>query len=629
MSPAEIYYRQELDAASLQTASADRVLRRVAWLRLLIIGVAIVVLLMRRSSADAELWSIAALATLMFSGAVWWHRRLRAEAEHWRQRSAALAQGLARIERRWHQMAPWRPVPVSAGHPAVIARDLSVLGEHSLLRLLDVTHPALGGQRVCEWLLADPPAVDVIEARQASVGDLRGRPDVLLAAAMIARSRDAFISARALGAFREWCRQPDPASQWYVTTSWISGVAVLALAVGALVQRAAPAAWFLWPVLAFHLAFAARARRQLQRTFGDVEASLAQLGSTTRMMALLVATAPTRGRLAAIQRRLDEERAVGALSALVRLLEWNAIRYSPAAHWALNAAIGFDVHLLAALERWRHANAERTVGWLDETADAEALLAFGTLAYEHEHWSLPMVSESSAPLLSARGVTHPLLAAEVAVPNDVELTASGDVVVVSGPNMAGKTTLLRALGLNVLLAQAGSVVSAEHLQVRRCRPRTSVRVEDDLSEGISLFMAEVLRLRDVIHDAEGREGPPVLFLFDEILHGTNAADRRVATRRVLARLQRAGAAGFITTHDPQIVPPSEPRTGANPGVTPRTAHIHFDGSVSAEPGGGLALRFDYRAKPGPSTHTNALAVLEMLGIHAEPENASGADTHVK
>ena len=413
-----------------------------------------------------------------------------------------------------------------------------------------------------------------------------------------------------------------------MAASWVSGVAVLALAGSALLQRAAPAPWILWLVVVLHLAITARARRQLQSTFANVEASLTQLGSTARMMALLVATSRTRGRLGVVQQRLAEERAVGALSALVRLLEWNAVRYSPAGHWMLNVAIGFDVHLLAALERWRRDNAERVAVWLDETADAEALLAFGTLAYEHERWTLPVLGDApGSPLLSARALTHPLLAPSVAVANDVELTASGDVVVVSGPNMAGKTTFLRALGLNVLLAQAGSVVSAEHLQVRRCRPRTSVRVEDNLSEGVSLFMAEVLRLRDVIRDAEHQDGPPVLFLLDEILHGTNAADRRVATRRVLARLQRASAAGFITTHDPQILHASEPHTGATSNGTQHTAHIHFDGSLTGEPGERVALHFDYRAKPGPSTHTNALAVLEMLGIHEVRETAGSTDTH--
>jgi hypothetical protein len=517
-------------------------------------------------------------------------------------------------------------VPAPEGRSTVIANDLSVLGEHSLLRLLDVTHPALGGQRVAEWLLADPPTVDVIEERQASVDELRQRPEVLLGAAVIARGRDAFVSARALGAFRDWCRQPGPESRWWVAASWISAVAVLALGVGALLQRAAPSPWFLWPVLVFHLATVARARRRLQRTFADVEAALVQLGSSARMMAHLVATPPARGRLGAIQRRLGDDRAVAALSAMVRLLEWNAIRYSPAGHWVLNAVVGFDVHLLAALERWRRDNAERAAAWLDETADAEALLAFGTLAYEHEHWTLPVLADAQgSPLLSARGLAHPLLAAGVAVPNDVELGAPGSVIVVSGPNMAGKTTFLRALGLNILLAQAGSAVAAEHLQLRRCRLRTSVRVEDDLSEGISLFMAEVLRLRDVIVDAERGEGPPVLFLFDEILHGTNAADRRVATRRVLARLQGAGAAGFITTHDPGIVPSGDSQApsgrAADAGGASRTTHLHFDGSVSGETRETVRLHFDYRARAGPSTHTNALAVLEMLGIHEVHEGS--------
>jgi DNA mismatch repair ATPase MutS len=131
-----------------------------------------------------------------------------------------------------------------------------------------------------------------------------------------------------------------------------------------------------------------------------------------------------------------------------------------------------------------------------------------------------------------------------------------------------------------------------------------VRVEDDLSRGVSLFLAEVTRLRDVVREAEAEGAPPVLFLFDEVLHGTNAGDRRIATRTVLAALRRAGAAGAVTTHDPGVA--------ALAGEPPQ--EVHFDGRVRRGPDGALALEFDYRARPGPATHANALALLELLGL---------------
>jgi len=217
--------------------------------------------------------------------------------------------------------------------------------------------------------------------------------------------------------------------------------------------------------------------------------------------------------------------------------------------------------------------------------------------------------DPEAPPLDATALAHPLLAPDLAVPNDVRLAAPGAVAVLSGANMAGKTTFLRAVGLNALLAQAGGPACAEALALRRCRVRSSVRVEDDLSRGASLFLAEATRLRDVIVDADDAARPPVLFLFDEILHGTNAADRRAATRTVLRRLARAGAAGLVTTHDPEV--------GAF-GDGAGARQLHFAGRVARDASGRPALAFDYRVRPGPAREANAGAVLEMLGISDPP-----------
>jgi DNA mismatch repair ATPase MutS len=169
--------------------------------------------------------------------------------------------------------------------------------------------------------------------------------------------------------------------------------------------------------------------------------------------------------------------------------------------------------------------------------------------------------------------------------------------------MSGKTTYLRAVGINAMLAFAGGPVCASELTVRRCRVRTTVRVEDDLSAGVSLFMAEVSRIAQIVADAEREAGTPVLFLLDEILHGTNAKDRREATQLVLRRLMVNGAAGIITTHDPAIADVE----GSS------VKQVHFSDAVESRDGS-VVMTFDYALKPGPATTTNALRILEKLGL---------------
>jgi len=158
--------------------------------------------------------------------------------------------------------------------------------------------------------------------------------------------------------------------------------------------------------------------------------------------------------------------------------------------------------------------------------------------------------------------------------------------------------------VNVLLAGAGGPVAADAMSVRRVRVRTSVRVSDDLAGGVSLFLAEVRRLRDIVADAEAPDRPPVLFLLDEILHGTNTVDRRLTTRDVLARLSAARAVGIVTTHDPEIA------VGWG-GADARVRQLHFRDTL-ARGEGGLTMTFDYRAQPGPATTSNARRIWAAL-----------------
>jgi hypothetical protein len=347
------------------------------------------------------------------------------------------------------------------------------------------------------------------------------------------------------------------------------------------------------------LAMTAAARRRINERTKGTETAVSQLEGLVRISDLLVAAPDAEGRFGEIQRYMRDERLTVELRRLVRLLAWNDMRYSPLSHWFANVVVGFDVHLDAALEKARARHRPVARMWIEQLSDALALLSLAMMAFEHPGWVVPQFDDAaSAPPLDATMLAHPLLGDASAVPNDARLLAPGATLVVSGPNMAGKTTYLRAIGVNVLLAQAGGVVRADRMRLARCRVRSSIRVEDDLGHGVSLFLAEILRTRDIVVDAENAGAPRVLFLFDEILHGTNAEDRRLATRAVQERLQRAGAVGIVTTHDPLI-------------ATGPSLPVHFDAEIGRDDAGRPMLRFDYRVTPGPAVRTNALALVEL------------------
>jgi DNA mismatch repair ATPase MutS len=202
---------------------------------------------------------------------------------------------------------------------------------------------------------------------------------------------------------------------------------------------------------------------------------------------------------------------------------------------------------------------------------------------------------------------HPLLPDTVRVVNDVELGPSGTFLLVTGSNMSGKSTLLRAVGINVALAQAGGPVCARALSLPSVRLWTSMRVQDSLAAGVSFFMAELLRLRAVVQAADA-DGPPVLYLLDEILQGTNTAERQIAARRVILHLVRQGALGAVSTHDLTLLAEDAP---AELVASARQVHLR---ETVVDDIAGPRMTFDYTVRPGPATSTNALLLMRIVGL---------------
>ena len=607
-------YAMRASSADMAAARAEWRVRWLSWCRLgaaLVVGLAIIY--GTRGGSSIVAWVAGAIGFGAFIILIHFHRRAQARAQRARETAAACRAGIARCTRDWPNV-PVARLDAAPGGNGATARDLDIFGDVSLFRLLDVSAPALGGARVAEWLVANPADVATIAERQRSVAALRSRPEFLLEAALVGRHgqySQRSVSGSALASFVAWCSAPTSSqTPWPSRGRLAASCFVVLLALTA--WQAPPAVPLIVALIGVQLLLSVTARRHLTATLSTLGSLLPQLRGLDTSMRLIISAADVPGSFGDVQRELRRSGAADALGTLDAILRWNDVHLTPMAHWPLNAVVALDVHLAAALDRWRARYGMRIAEWVDRTSGAQALTALATLAYENPDWIMPVVSDDTAqPAFNAERAAHPLLAPSIAVPNPVRLATSGSLLALSGSNMSGKTTYLRALGLNAVLALAGGPVCASEMLVRRARVRTSVRIEDDLSAGVSLFLAEVSRLRDIVRDSEERGSAPVLFLFDEILHGTNAADRRFASQVVLRRLLRGPSWGVLTTHDPDLV------TGLfGASDTARAQHIehgHFRETVQQD-GGMVRMSFDYLLRPGPTTSANARLILESVGL---------------
>jgi DNA mismatch repair ATPase MutS len=229
----------------------------------------------------------------------------------------------------------------------------------------------------------------------------------------------------------------------------------------------------------------------------------------------------------------------------------------------------------------------------------EALSSLAALAYERPHWTAPELVEDG-PLFEAEVLRHPLMNPNRAVPNSVRVGGHRPLLIVSGSNMSGKSTLLRAVGLNTVLAWAGSVVAAQRLRVSPVAVAASMRVVDSLQDGKSRFYAEITRLRQIM-DLTGTKRP-VLFLLDELLSGTNSHDRRIGAEAVVRTLVERGAIGFVTTHDLAL-------TQIADSIDGRAVNVHFEDQLEAG-----QIHFDYTMRPGVVERSNALELMRAVGL---------------
>ncbi len=585
-------YERRRELARAEVARRGALASRLSNLRLLLFGaLGVIAWLVFGSRALAPGWL--APGALAFGALVVLHDRVLRVRERAQRVLDFYERGLARLEDRWPGGGESGSAFADPQHP--YAADLDLFGEGSLFELLCTARSHAGQRALADWLL-EPAAPDRVRARQAALAELRPQLGLREDLATLAGDVASGVHPEVL---RSWGEAPVRlASRAARGVALVLPLLSLAGLVAWLSGVAAPL-WFA-VALAVQGGFAWGLRARVQQAVAGVDEAGRELELLAELLGRLDRERFQAPLLAELRGALDTHgvapsRRIRALRTRIDLLDARRNQlFAPLAAlllWTTNLAFG--------LERWRAECGGALGRWIQVLGEFEALASLAGYAYENpERPFAEIVLEG--PCLEGEALGHPLLPRERCVPNDVWLGAEPGLLVVSGSNMSGKSTLLRTLGVNAVLAFAGAPVRARRLRLSPLSIGASIRVGDSLLGGISRFYAEIRRLRQIVElaDASGH----ALFLLDEILAGTNSHDRGIGAEAVVHGLLRRGAIGLVTTHDLALARIADE-------LAPRGANVHFENHLSD---GGIA--FDYRLRPGVVRRSNALALMRAVGL---------------
>jgi len=600
-------YSQLLAERRAEIAARERRHRALGYWRLAAAacGTAIVGMALFQRSVSV-LW--AAIPVVVFVALAVQHERLLRVLERRRRAARFFERGLARLDGRWAGTGEPGDRYLDPAHP--YARDLDLFGRGSLFELISTARTHVGEDTLARWLLS-PAAPATVRARQEAVEELRTRVDLREELAILAEEARTGVDPVALAAWGEAPALLAPglaqAGTWALTALGLLGLtAFFTFEAGNLgfLRVPEPASIllrdFFLVALLVNGTFLYRFRKKVGPVVAAVEEAAHELKLLSETLVRLERESFRSPLLAALRESLDVAGSPPSrrMARLDRLTEY----LDSSDHILVRVAepiVLWTTHLAFAVEDWRRESGPAVRRWLTAVGEIEALCSLASHAFEHPADPFPEFTENG-PWLEAEGVGHPLIPEARVVRNDVKLGGALRVMVVSGSNMSGKSTLLRTLGVNVALAQAGAPVRARRLRISPLAVGASILIADSLQGGVSRFYAEILRLRQIL-DAAG--GPlPVLFLVDEFLHGTNSHDRRIGAEALVRGLVKRGAIGLITTHDLALA-------GIADSLGERASNVHFEDSI--EDG---QMRFDYAMRPGVVRKSNAIELMRSVGL---------------
>lgn len=590
-------YRQRLAARTARLAASTALRQRCGLFRLAAFAL-----------AAATAWyaihgqlpaSIVSIPIALFIALVWWQSRIEREIELARRAIAFHERGLARIENRWQGGGETGERFLHPHHPYSL--DLDIFGRASLFELLSTARTRGGERTLADWLRepADPPT---LRARHQAIEELKPLLDLREDLAVLGADFRVGVNPEHLV---DWAAAPPSAFPpalrvaafllslvmaaalaWWVATSFVGIEATRAVvALGVLIG-----------------ALGLRLRARVLEIAGAVNEPSHDLDLLASILALLERQTFTSPRLAelcaAIAYTGESTRAVPASRRIARLRRWLELLDSRdnVLLRILGPPLLWTTQISMAIARWHAENGRLIPAWLNAVAELEALSSLANYAFEHPEDVLPEFT-TVGPVFDAEHIGHPLLPPDRAVRNSIHLAAPVQLLVVSGSNMSGKSTLLRAAGVNAVLALAGGPVRARRLVISRLSIGASIRTTDSLEEGQSRFMAEILRIKQILELPR-----PAFFLLDELLHGTNSHDRAIGAEGIVRALLARHAIGLATTHDLSLAAVADQ-------LAPAARNVHFEDRL--ENG---RLVFDYRMRDGVVTRSNALDLMRAAGL---------------
>lgn len=482
----------------------------------------------------------------------------------------------------------------------VYAEDLDLFGKGGLFELLSTARTAAGEDALARWLLK-PASQEDAAARQQAVRELSARLDLREDLALLGEDVRSQVRAETI---TQWgLRSAEPISPVLRPLAFGLSLATLVFAVGKLfhVLPALP----LVIALVANLVLLYLTRNTVAQILGSVDTPASHLA----ILVLLIQRIEGERFESPLLRQLLERLTASHLAAahqIRRLGRWiEMLGTPPVVALAIEWFLLWRLQVAFAIEAWRRISGPHIGGWIKALGEFEALSALASLTFERPVWSFPELLQTdllraNQASFEAVGLRHPLMDELRAVPNDVALNISPRLLIVSGSNMSGKSTLLRAIGLNTVLAWAGAPVSAVRLKLSPLQTGASIRTTDSLQDNRSRFFAEITRLRQIVDLT--RDARPVLFLLDELLSGTNSHDRRIGASGLVKGLLRGNTIGLLTTHDLALAEIAG-------DVGPQAANVHFEDRITAG-----QVEFDYRLRPGVVTHSNALELMRAVGL---------------
>jgi hypothetical protein len=591
-------YRQRQQVREANVVHFEKVHRSLGNLRLLLVIMALLIAWSSLLRHNISPWWLL-MPVAIFVAVATHHAKILRKQSLAERAADVYRKGLARIEDRW--TGNGQQAPRADAATSLYATDLDLFGTGSLFELLSQARTCMGEDALAHWLLSPSPVSEITQ-RHSAVAELRNRLDLREDMAVLGEDSEKLKTGVHPKALLQWAEQPTQLKRQ--SLRWIALLlAILAIA-GAIVWGNTGIKTPLFFVLVIEAFIAFSLKDQLNRVFAGTDRALADLQLLSSLLARLEREPFSSPRLQLLKQELSSHtipgsKAIAHLKTIVQYIESRDNLFVR----LLDVPLMYSVQVAFAAEAWRNAHGKAVSAWLSAVGEMEALLSIAAYSYEHPADPFPeFVPESiqGTPTFHAEELGHPLIPVAKCVRNTVSINGKTRALLISGSNMSGKSTLMRAVGINTVLAMTGAPVRAQRLQLTPLHVGASILVNDSLQEGSSRFYAEITRLRHICDLAEQR--PPVLFLLDELLQGTNSKDRLIGAEAVVRELIDSGAIGIISTHDLALTDMQHSGEG-------RLQNMHLQDEI--EDG---KMKFDFKLHDGVVTKSNGVELMRLIGL---------------